>query len=90
MPPFLTETLPGIWRYGTWPMFIQLADEGHEIASHTMNHFYLTSLPVGDTVTEGTALVRIISVEKANRRKNSRIIKCITLAYPYSDRNTVY
>ncbi|MCK7523500.1 MAG: polysaccharide deacetylase family protein [Ignavibacteriales bacterium] len=21
LPPYLTETLPGIWRYGTWPGF---------------------------------------------------------------------
>ncbi len=87
MPPFLTETLPGIWRYGTWPMFIQLADEGHEIASHTMNHFYLTSLPVGDTTTEGTALYELYQSKK---KIEERIpgYKCITMAYPYSDRNT--
>lgn len=86
MPPFLTETLPGIWRYGTWPMFIQLADEGHEIASHTMNHFYLTSLPVGDTITEGTALYELYQSKK---KIEERIpgYKCITMAYPYSDRN---
>jgi peptidoglycan/xylan/chitin deacetylase (PgdA/CDA1 family) len=86
MPPFLTETLPGIWRYGTWPMFIQLSDEGHEIASHTMNHYYLTSLPVGDTITEGTALYEIYQSKK---KIEERIpgYKCITMAYPYSDRN---
>jgi peptidoglycan/xylan/chitin deacetylase (PgdA/CDA1 family) len=86
MPPFLTETLPGIWRYGTWPMFIQLADEGHEIASHTMNHYYLTSLPVGDTITEGTALYELYQSKK---KIEERIpgYKCITMAYPYSDRN---
>jgi peptidoglycan/xylan/chitin deacetylase (PgdA/CDA1 family) len=86
MPPFLTETLPGIWRYGTWPMFIQLAQQGHEIASHTMNHYYLTSLPVGDTVTQGTALYELYQSKKAIEQK---ILdqKCITLAYPYSDRN---
>lgn len=88
MPPFLTETLPGIWRYGTWQMFIQLAQQGHEIASHTMNHYYLTSLPVGDTVTQGTALYELYQSQKAiEQRIPDR--KCITLAYPYSDRNVL-
>jgi len=88
MPPFLTETLPGIWRYGTWPMFIQLAQQGHEIASHTMNHYYLTSLPVGDTVTQGTALYELYQSKKAIEQRIPDQ-KCITLAYPYSDRNVL-
>ena len=29
MPPFLTDSLPGIFRYGTWPMFQVMAIEGH-------------------------------------------------------------
>jgi peptidoglycan/xylan/chitin deacetylase (PgdA/CDA1 family) len=86
MPPFLTETLPGIWRYGTWPMFVQLAQQGHEIASHTMNHYYLTSLPVGDTVTQGTAMYELYQSKKAIEQRIPDQ-KCITLAYPYSDRN---
>ena len=86
MPPFLTETLPGIWRYGTWPMFIQLAQQGHEIASHTMNHYYLTSLPVGDTITEGTALYELYQSKKIIEERIPGY-KCITMAYPYSDRN---
>ncbi len=88
MPPFLTETLPGIWRYGTWPMFIQLAQQGHEIASHTMNHYYLTYLPVGDTVTQGTALYELYQSKKAIEQRIPDQ-KCITLAYPYSDRNVL-
>lgn len=86
MPPFLTETLPGIWRYGTWPMFIQLAQQQHEIASHTMNHYYLTSLPVGDTATQGTALYELYQSKKAIEQRIPDQ-NCITLAYPYSDRN---
>ncbi len=35
---FLTDTLPGIWRYGTWQQFKQLHNEGHEIGSHTVTH----------------------------------------------------
>ena len=29
LPPYLTETLPGIWRYGTWPAFQSMSLEGH-------------------------------------------------------------
>jgi peptidoglycan/xylan/chitin deacetylase (PgdA/CDA1 family) len=86
MPPFLTETLPGIWRYGTWPMFAQLAQYGHEIASHTMNHDYLTSLPVGDTITEGSVLYELYQSKKEIQQRIPGE-QCITLAYPYSDRN---
>lgn len=88
MPPFLTDTLPGIWRYGTWQMFTQLANEGHEIASHTLNHYYLTSLPVGDTLSEGTILYELYQSKKIIEEKIPDK-KCLTLAYPYSDRNNL-
>ena len=47
LPPYLTETLPGIWRYGTWPGFQSMAAEGHEIGSHTMNHYDLNFTSMG-------------------------------------------
>lgn len=86
MPPFLTETLPGIWRYGTWPMFIQLVQNGNEIASHTMNHYYLTSLPIGDSLTEGTVLYELYQSKKKIEERIPNV-PCITMAYPFSDRN---
>jgi len=87
MPPYLTDSLPGIWRYGTWPMFIELSQEGHEIASHTMNHDSLTILPIGgDTLTEGTVLYELYQSKK-EIEKRIPDKKCITLAYPYSERN---
>ncbi len=90
MPPFLTDSLPGIWRYGTWPMFLEMAMEGHEIGSHTMTHPALTTLSPGDTSTPGTILYELYQSRKAiEARVNASIpgYKCITLAYPFSDRN---
>ena len=29
LPPFLTDSLPGIWRYGTWPMFLEMYSEDY-------------------------------------------------------------
>ncbi|MCJ7554246.1 MAG: polysaccharide deacetylase family protein [Ignavibacteriaceae bacterium] len=86
MPPLLADSLPGIWRYGTWPMFIELSQDGHEIASHTMNHDTLTILPVGDTMTEGTAIYELYQSKKEIEQRIPDK-KCNTLAYPYSYRN---
>jgi len=86
MPPFLTDSLPGIFRYGTWPMFQVMAMEGHEIGSHTMNHLHLPELEIGDTITKGTVLYEIYQArELINQRLTNQ--KCITMSYPFADHN---
>ena len=88
MPPFLTDSLPGIFRYGTWPMFQVMAIEGHEIGSHTMNHLHLPELEIGDTITQGTILYEIYQArELINQRIPNQ--KCITLSYPFAEHNLV-
>ena len=48
LPPYLAdENQDTIWRYGTWPDFQSMAAEGHEIGSHTMHHYDLTTSSVG-------------------------------------------
>jgi len=88
LPPYLTESLPGIWRYGTWPGFQSMAAEGHEIGSHTMNHDTLTLLPWGDISTEGTLLYELYKSKDSidQRIPNS---KCISLNYPYTLHNSL-
>ncbi len=86
MPPWLTDSLPGIWRYGTWPMFQEIALDGHEIGSITMNHLHLPELEIGDTNTQGTILYEIYqSRELINQRIPNQ--QCITMAYPYAEHN---
>jgi len=88
MPPFLTDSLPGIFRYGTWPMFQVMAMEGNEIGSHTMNHLHLPELEIGDTITQGTILYEIYQArELINQRIPNQ--KCITLSYPFAEHNLV-
>jgi len=88
LPPYLTESLPGIWRYGTWPGFQSMAAEGHEIGSHTMNHDTLTLLPWGDISTEGTLLYELYKSKDSidQRIPNSN---CISLNYPYTLHNSL-
>ncbi len=80
----LTDTLPAIWRYGTWQQFKELHNEGFEIGSHTVTHPYLTQLEPGDTLTPHT-----IEYELYHSKKVIDSIftdtKCITFAYPYVD-----
>ncbi len=87
LPPYLTETEPTIWRYGTWPMFQTLASEGHEIGSHTLNHFYLTSLPVGDTSTANTIMFELFQSKKIIEQRIANQ-KCMTIAYPFAEHNS--
>jgi hypothetical protein len=86
LPPFLTDTLPGIWRYGTWPMFIEMYNEDHELASHSLNHPDLTQLPVGDTLTTNTIHYELYHSKKMiNERTQSG--DCISFAYPFAIHN---
>jgi len=88
LPPFLTDSLPGIWRYGTWPMFEEMSYEGHELGSHTLKHDTLSQLPVGDTSTPGTIHHEMYhSREMINERTPNQ--KCITFAYPYAVHNNL-
>jgi len=88
MPPWLTDSLPGIWRYGTWPMFQAMAMEGHEIGSHTMNHLHLQELEIGDTTTQGTILYEIYQAREFINQKLPNQ-KCITMAYPFAEHNPI-
>ncbi len=82
----LNEVPPGEWRYTTWPVLRDLSLGGYEIASHSLNHPDLTQLPVGDTISPGTATYEIYrSREKINEKITSQ--KCFTFAYPVSAYN---
>jgi hypothetical protein len=89
LPPYLAENNQElIWRYGTWGEFESLANERHEIGSHTMNHDTLTLLPLGNVSTEGTLLYELyqsqIFIEQKIPSK-----KCISFNYPYTIHNSV-
>ena len=86
LPPFLTDTLPGIWRYGTWPMFLEMHNEYFELASHSLNHPDLTQLMVGDTLTPNTIHYELYHSKKMiNERTLSN--DCISFAYPFAIHN---
>jgi len=86
IPPFLTDSLPGIWRYGTWPMFEMMQSEGHELGSHTLNHPHLKQMSVGDTSAPNTIVYELYH---SRRMMEERITdtKCITFAYPFGEHN---
>jgi peptidoglycan/xylan/chitin deacetylase (PgdA/CDA1 family) len=88
LPPYLTETLPGIWRYGTWPAFQSMASEGHEIGSHTMRHYDLTSLQWGDVNDDSTLLYELYQ-SKIFIEQKIPTEKCISLNYPYTYHNSL-
>ena len=88
LPPYLTETLPGIWRYGTWPAFQSMAAEGHEIGSHTLNHYNLTSLQWGDVNDDSTLLYELYQSKIFIEQKIPNQ-KCISLNYPYTIHNSI-
>ena len=86
IPPYLTESLPGIWRYGIWPDFQLLANEGHEIGSHTMRHYDLTSLQWGSIDDDSTLLYELYQ-SKIFIEQKIPTEKCISLNYPYTLHN---
>jgi peptidoglycan/xylan/chitin deacetylase (PgdA/CDA1 family) len=88
LPPFLTEQLPGIWRYGTWPMFLEMHSEGSELGSHSLNHPHLLQLPVGDTLTPNTIHYELYHSKKMIEARIN-FEKCITFAYPYAEHNVM-
>jgi peptidoglycan/xylan/chitin deacetylase (PgdA/CDA1 family) len=88
LPPFLADSLPGIWRYGTWPMFEVMSNEGHELASHSLTHDTLTQLTVGDTSTPNTIHYELYHSKRMidERLQNE---DCITFAYPFAVHNSL-
>jgi hypothetical protein len=83
----MTDFLPPIWRYGTWNQFREMALDGHEIGSHTVRHYDLTTLANGDTTTDSTLLFELYQSKKTIEQKISSQ-KCITIAYPFNTKNT--
>lgn len=89
LPPYLAEdNQPLIWRYGYWSDFKSLASEDHEIGSHTMNHFDLTTLPWGNINQESTLLYEIYQ-SKIFIEQKIPFKKCISLNYPYTLHNSL-
>jgi peptidoglycan/xylan/chitin deacetylase (PgdA/CDA1 family) len=88
LPPYLAENeQETIWRYGTWPQFKTLASQGHEIGSHTMNHYDLTTLPWGSETEEGSLLYELYQ-SKDSIEKRIPNEKCISFNYPYTNHNS--
>ncbi len=88
LPPYLAdENQDTIWRYGTWPGFQSMALEGHEIGSHTMRHYDLTSLPWGDVNDDSTLLYELYQ-SKIFIEQKIPTEKCISLNYPYTLHNS--
>jgi peptidoglycan/xylan/chitin deacetylase (PgdA/CDA1 family) len=85
---YITETLPGIWRYGTWEMFREMAAEGHEMGSHTVTHPDLNELLEGDIYTEKTLHYELYN-SKIQIRQNIPGAEVITLAYPFTHHNSL-
>jgi peptidoglycan/xylan/chitin deacetylase (PgdA/CDA1 family) len=87
LPPYLADNnQETIWRYGTWYQFQTLASEGHEIGSHTMNHYDLTTLPWGSITEEGSLLYELYQ-SKIFIEQKIPSEKCISFNYPYTIHN---
>lgn len=70
---------------GTWDDMLQLGAAGHEIASHTVMHPRLTPLSDGSDATPGTRRHELGQSKTIVEAKTQK--PCITMAYPYCDRN---
>ncbi len=89
LPPYLAdENQDTIWRYGTWSGFQSMALEGHEIGSHTMNHYDLTSLQWGSIDDDSTLLYELYQSKLFIEQKLPNE-KCISLNYPYTYHNSL-
>ncbi len=88
LPPYLAEDNQDlIWRYGRWSEFQQMAAEGNEIGSHTMNHYDLTSLEWGSINSVGTLLYELYQ-SKLFIEQKIPTKKCISFNYPYTIHNS--
>lgn len=65
----------------TWDQWRQVAQQGHEIGSHTVTHPYLTTLSDSQLRYELSESQRVIN-------QNIPSQSCITLSYPYTDSNS--
>jgi peptidoglycan/xylan/chitin deacetylase (PgdA/CDA1 family) len=79
---FLITDWVGIaWQpWPNWSAWQTVADQGHEVASHTVTHPYLS------TVSEEQMRLEF-SISQALINQNIVGHPCITLAYPYADSN---
>ncbi|HED07782.1 MAG TPA: hypothetical protein ENI57_06690, partial [Ignavibacteria bacterium] len=73
------------WRYGLWWQFLEMAQEGHEMAAHTMTHPHLRSMPVGDEQTPNTITYELYQSKILIEQKIGE--KVISFAYPYTEHN---
>ncbi|MDD2310752.1 MAG: polysaccharide deacetylase family protein, partial [Desulfuromonadaceae bacterium] len=67
--------------FNLWDWWVEVATMGHEIASHTKTHPYLTAMPLSEAEYEITVSQTLIDAKISGQ-------KCITFAYPYGDLNT--
>jgi len=66
--------------FNTWDRWVEAATLGHEIASHTKTHPFLTALPLSEAEYEITASQTLIDAKIPDQ-------KSVTFAYPYGDLN---
>ncbi len=74
------ESETPVYRYGFWEDFKSMAEEGQEIASHSVNHPDLTSLGLSELTNE-------LKKDKENIEKEIPSQLCLTHAYPFCLRN---
>ncbi len=72
------------WRYGTWPEFLEMSNDGQEMGSHTVTHPHLGNLAIGDTSSPGTLQYELYQSKKSIESKIPDK-KCFVFAYPYSE-----
>jgi peptidoglycan/xylan/chitin deacetylase (PgdA/CDA1 family) len=72
---------------GSWDEFGTLADEGHDLGSHGVNHPDLTTLEVGDSLTQNTMAYELWESKRVIEEKMGDGYRCITHAYPFCTNN---
>ncbi|MFX0102400.1 MAG: polysaccharide deacetylase family protein [Candidatus Hodarchaeota archaeon] len=70
---------------GSWPQFIEMFAEGHELASHTLNHQDLTTLEIGGKDQEGTLIQELEECKKIIEERTNA--PCFTHGAPYGREN---
>jgi peptidoglycan/xylan/chitin deacetylase (PgdA/CDA1 family) len=70
------------WSSANWAALQSAANNGHEIASHTLSHPHLGTLTVEQQTSEEKN-----SLEQINSRITGQ--KCLTLAYPYCETGNI-
>jgi peptidoglycan/xylan/chitin deacetylase (PgdA/CDA1 family) len=68
------------WTGANWDMWRAVADDGHEVGSHTISHPSLSSLSDNELRDE-------LSGSQDTINQNILTQTCLTLAYPYGDYN---